>query len=183
MGRCTFDVTVSLDERRDIPARENLFDPIGDLLAADGCFKFLSRRGGGLSSALVNDWIKGLDSGLADARSKEKRFEQTPIRHSRDDVGTCESKRAHHIESDCEKLRIGSDAFFPHDVCIQLKMLAEPSPLLFFLTKQLRNGKPPNGFAQRIRASRDHSCKCRSHFRTQRNFALAPVLEGIDLPD
>src|SRR3982074_128406 len=62
-------------------------------------------------------------------------------------------------------------------------MLSKPALLLAFVAKELRNGKPADGFPHRLRLRRDHARQSRSHLGAKRNLSIALVRERVELAD
>ena len=92
-----------------------------------------------------------------------------------DEIFFGQSERAQNVDAKGDQLDVGGEIALAHDVAVQLVMFPQSAALLFFVTKELTDGKPLERFLERALVSGDHARQCRRELGPHRHFAVALV--------
>src|SRR5207244_5347211 len=105
------------------------------------------------------------------------------ITNADNEIFFSQSECAQGVDTKSDQLNVGSEIALADDVAVELIMFAQATALLFFVTKELADGKPLERFLERAFVGRDHARQCRRQLRPHRDFAIAFVSEIEKLID
>ena len=151
-----------------------------DLCFREACF------GKSLGKSFRTDFQATVKNRVNECRVRSANFfevggEELAARNANGKVRVLETEFAQHCCDGSEQVCFGVNAFGADDVHVQLEEFAEATLLSFFVTEQARHGEPLERLLE-FAGLLDHEAgECRRHFGAERNFAVALVLEVVEL--
>src|SRR5207248_11369665 len=105
------------------------------------------------------------------------------VANSDNEIIFSQSKPAQDVDAKCDQLNVGGEIALTHDVAVQLVMFAQPTALLFFVTKELADGKPLERFLKCALVRGDDARQRWCQLWPHRHFAITFVGEIEKLID